>query len=174
MLDEICSLCRYERKYAIKVLGGARPIAGAGCKKRGGSKPKYGKEERKVFQVIWMTAEQPCGKRMKPAVKVWLPHYEKRHCKLGAPDRQRGDNRPVVGSQPFPVWKESLCHATGQFAALADSGAHRALGYGRTWVYGSRYGCPITGAASLSSMSTYLGRPEDGEKNAPARSRAAR
>ena len=46
-------------------------------KKRGGSVPKYGKEERKVFQVIWMAAEQPCGKWLKPTVKVWLPHYEK-------------------------------------------------------------------------------------------------
>ena len=36
-----------------------------------------------------MAAEQPCGKRMKPMVKVWLPHYEKRHGKLGAPVRQR-------------------------------------------------------------------------------------
>jgi len=89
LLDEICSLCSYERKYAIKVLGGARPIAGARGKKRGGSKPKYGKEERKVFHVIWMAAEQPCGKRMKPTVKVWLPHYEKRHGKLGAQVRQR-------------------------------------------------------------------------------------
>ena len=77
LLDEICSPFGYERKYEIKVLGGARPIAGAGCKKLGGSVPKYGKEERKVFQVIWMAAEQPCGKRMKPTVKVWLPQYEK-------------------------------------------------------------------------------------------------
>jgi hypothetical protein len=45
--------------------------------KAGGSKPKYGKKERKVFQVIWMAAEQPCGKWLKPTVKVWLPHYEK-------------------------------------------------------------------------------------------------
>jgi hypothetical protein len=46
-------------------------------KKRGGSVPKYGKEEGEVFQVIWMAAEQPCGKRMKPTVKVRLSHYEK-------------------------------------------------------------------------------------------------
>ncbi len=89
LLDEICSLCSYERKYAIKALGGVRPIAGARGKKRGGSNPKYGNEERKVFHVIWMAAEQPCSKRMKPTVKVWLPHYEKRHGKLGAQVRQR-------------------------------------------------------------------------------------
>ena len=46
-------------------------------KKPGGSVPKYGKKEGEAFQVIWMAAEQSCGKRMKPTVKVWLPHYEK-------------------------------------------------------------------------------------------------
>jgi hypothetical protein len=89
LLDEICSLCGYERKYDIKVLGGLRPIAGSRDKKRGGSVPKYGKEERRVFQVIWMAAEQPCGKRMKHTVKTWLPHYEKRHGQLGAQVRER-------------------------------------------------------------------------------------
>jgi len=140
LLDEICSLCGYERKHAIKVLGGARPIGGAGGKKRGGSKPKYGKEEKKVFQVIWMATEQPCGKRMKPngeGLASALREAARQVGGSGSPARsesQRGDNRPVVGSQPAPVWKESLCHATGQFAALADSGAHRALGCGRTWI----------------------------------------
>jgi hypothetical protein len=28
LLDEICVLCGYERKYASKLLGGRRPIAG--------------------------------------------------------------------------------------------------------------------------------------------------
>ena len=79
MLDEICSLCGYERKYAMKVLAGSRPIAGEEGKRRGGSKPRYGKMEKKVLQVIWLAADQPCGKRMKPTVRLWLPYYERRH-----------------------------------------------------------------------------------------------
>jgi hypothetical protein len=89
LLDEICSLCGYERKYAMKVLAGSRPIAGDEGKRRGGSKPRYGKMEKKVLQVIWLAADQPCGKRMKPTVRLWLPYYERRHEKLGLALRKR-------------------------------------------------------------------------------------
>ena len=89
LLDEICSLCGYERKYAMKVLAGSRPIAGEEGKRRGGSKPRYGKMEKKVLQVIWLAADQPCGKRMKPTVRLWLPYYERRHEKLGLALRKR-------------------------------------------------------------------------------------
>ena len=39
--DEICVLCGYERKYASKLLGGGRPIAGESGKCRGGSQRIY-------------------------------------------------------------------------------------------------------------------------------------
>jgi hypothetical protein len=32
-----------------------------------------------VIRAIWLSAEQPCGKRLKAALELWLPHYEKRH-----------------------------------------------------------------------------------------------
>jgi hypothetical protein len=78
LLDEVCALCGYERKYAIKVLGGKRPIAGSGRRRRGGSPARYGAAEREVIKAIWLKAEQPCGKRLKAALRLWLPHHEKR------------------------------------------------------------------------------------------------
>lgn len=78
LLDEICALCGYERNYASKVLAGERPIVGSGLKRRGGSQPVYGREERAVLKAIWLAAEQPCGKRLKAALELWLPYYEKR------------------------------------------------------------------------------------------------
>ncbi len=45
LLDEVCEMCEYDRKYAIKLLGGRRAIAGARGMKRGGSRPRYGEEE---------------------------------------------------------------------------------------------------------------------------------
>jgi hypothetical protein len=33
---------------------------------------RYGAAERAVIKAIWLTAEQPCGKRLRPA----LPYYE--------------------------------------------------------------------------------------------------
>jgi hypothetical protein len=81
LLDEVSALCGYERKYAMKVLGGKRPITGSG-RQRGGSKPVYGEAERRVLKEIWLAAEQPCGKRLKAALGVWLPHYEQEFGRL--------------------------------------------------------------------------------------------
>ena len=82
LLDEICVLCGYERKYASKLLGGRRPIAGESGRRRGGSQRIYTAVEREVIKAIWLSAEQPCGKRLKAALPLWLPFYQKRHGQL--------------------------------------------------------------------------------------------
>ena len=89
LLDEVCELCGYERKYAIKVLRGKRAIIGSSGRKRGGSQAIYGVAEREVIKAIWLAAEQPCGKRLKAALQVWLPHYEKRKEPLAESLRQK-------------------------------------------------------------------------------------
>ena len=73
LLDEICSLCGYERKYASKLLSGRRPIVGESGRRRGGSQRIYAAVEREVIKAIWLSAEQPCGKRLKAALPLWLP-----------------------------------------------------------------------------------------------------
>jgi len=42
---------------------------------------------------IWLTAEQPCGKRLAPVLRQWPPFYEGRHGRLSA--RQRSSIRQV-------------------------------------------------------------------------------
>lgn len=82
-------------------------------------------------------------------MKVWLPHYEKRQGKLGTRIRRcvlKKNSAATINrlsQQPVPVWKELLCHATGQCVEPADSGAHRAMGCGGVWFYGNRYGFPL-------------------------------
>jgi hypothetical protein len=78
LIDEVCEMCGYERKYCIKVLNGRLPIGGSGCR-RGGPHLRYGEAERSVLKVIWLAAEQPCGKRLKSAVPLWMPYYEREH-----------------------------------------------------------------------------------------------
>ena len=78
LLDEICALSGYERKYASRVLAGRRPIVGSGKWRRGGSPAPYGSAEREILKRIWLCAEQPCGKRLQAALALWLPHYERR------------------------------------------------------------------------------------------------
>lgn len=88
LLDEVCALCGYERKYAMKVLGGKRPLVGSGVR-RGGSPARYGAAEREVVKAIWLRAEQPCGKRLKPTLELWLPYHEKRNGALSKALRSR-------------------------------------------------------------------------------------
>lgn len=42
-----------------------------------------------IFWQIWKVAEQPCGKRLAAMREQWLPHYERRHGKLGKDLRKR-------------------------------------------------------------------------------------
>ena len=63
LLDEVCELCGYERKYAIKVLRGRTSDRGSSGEACGGSQAIYGVAEREVIKAIWLAAEQPCGKR---------------------------------------------------------------------------------------------------------------
>ena len=85
MLDELCHDYHYERKYAIKLLGGKLPAAGG--------RPKPGPERQyaviePVVRAIWLAAEQPCGKRLAPALGLWLPHYERHHGRVSGRQRQ--------------------------------------------------------------------------------------
>ena len=89
LLDEFCELCRYERKYAIKLLRGQRRREGKRRPQRSGAKPKYGEAEREVLKEIWLGSEQPCGKRLQPTVAIWLPDYEREHGPVVAPVRER-------------------------------------------------------------------------------------
>ena len=75
ILDEFCGVCGYCRKYAIRRLN--RPLPGP--RRRAGPRVRYGPEVKKVVQVIWKQSEWPCSKRLKPALLLWLPYYERRH-----------------------------------------------------------------------------------------------
>jgi len=79
ILDEFCAVCGYNRKYAIRAL-----------KKRSGK--KRAKPGRKPWydptmileplKEIWLATDQMCSKRLKVAIREWLPFYENEHGKL--------------------------------------------------------------------------------------------
>jgi len=85
MLDELCEDYEYERKYAIKMLGGTLPIPSG--RSAPGPEPQYGIIEPIVRQ-MWLAAEQPCGKRLVPILRQWLPYYERRFGSVSARQRQ--------------------------------------------------------------------------------------
>ena len=76
MLDELCEDYGYERKYAIKLLKGKLPVVSG--KKHPGPSPRYEVIEP-VVREVWLKSEQPCGKRLVPILKKWLPYYERRY-----------------------------------------------------------------------------------------------
>ena len=85
MLDDLCADYQYERKYAIKLLsGGLTPPA---ARVHPGPERRYG-EIQSVVQYIWLQAEQPCGKRLVPILRQWLPYYERRFERLSRGHRK--------------------------------------------------------------------------------------
>jgi hypothetical protein len=115
ILDEFCAVCGYARKYAIRLL--RRPLAGR--RRRAGPKVRYGPPVVKVLKEIWKHSEWMCSKRLKPAVALWLPYYERgqgelprevRRLVLKAssatidrvlrPTRRRGAGRGRSGTRP--------------------------------------------------------------------------
>ncbi len=82
MLDEFCEQWQCERKHAIKLLGGKVGWGGHIGVKRGAPET-YGPKVIKVLEAIWRVAEQPCGKRLKAMLPLWIPHYEEIHGRVG-------------------------------------------------------------------------------------------
>ena len=77
LITDFCEVTGLERKYAIKLLRRQRgPGRKSPVKKRGVEKT-YDEEVIKVLFEIWRHSEQPCGKRLRPMVKDWLPYYER-------------------------------------------------------------------------------------------------
>jgi len=85
MLDELCEDHQYERKYAIKLLRDNLPAPSG--RVRPGPEPRYEVIEPVVKQ-MWLTAEQPCSKRLVPILRQWLPYYEQRYGQLSSRQRQ--------------------------------------------------------------------------------------
>lgn len=79
LLDEVCEVCGYDRKHAIKLLNGSLKAPGG----RRGRKSEYDAPELlKALKVLWVKSGLLCSKRLKPALPHWLRHYEVHYAKL--------------------------------------------------------------------------------------------
>ncbi len=84
ILDEFCAVCGYSRKYALRLLH--RPLCSKG--RRPGPKVRYAGEVVEVLKAIWKLSEWMCSKRLKEALPLWLPYYERHHRPLPAATRR--------------------------------------------------------------------------------------
>lgn len=79
LLDEFCEQHGYERKYAIKLLQ-EQPVRPE-PRPRPGPEPRY-EPVQEAVERIWSCAEQLCGKRLAPALPLWLPYYGRHYGRL--------------------------------------------------------------------------------------------
>jgi len=72
ILDEFCAVCGHHRKHAIRLLN----TDGRKKKKKPGRPSKYGEDEIRVIEDIWLHSNRPCAPRLAGMIPLWLPHYE--------------------------------------------------------------------------------------------------
>jgi hypothetical protein len=73
LLDELCDLTGMNRKYLIRKLNKKK----SPTKSRRGTRTTYEPAiYLPIIKLIWLAADQICGKRMKSVIEDWLPFYE--------------------------------------------------------------------------------------------------
>ena len=79
ILNEFCSTSGYHRKHAITLLSQAHhsPDKNANPDGRGRKKIYAPEPLLAPLKQIWLATNQMCGKRLKAAMPIWLPFYEK-------------------------------------------------------------------------------------------------
>lgn len=76
ILDEFCSICHYNRKYAIRLLKNQHKKK----RKRPGQKPRYDSAALLTpLKEMWFASDQACSKKLKVILREWLPHYEEEY-----------------------------------------------------------------------------------------------
>jgi len=82
ILEELCAITGYHRKYAIGLLNKPRDeVATLKRKKRG---PTYSPKAIRVLQHIWEAGGYPWSERLKAMLPVWLPWARQRFSDLTA------------------------------------------------------------------------------------------
>lgn len=76
ILDEFCTTCGYNRKYAIRLLN-EKGNKSHQKKKRMGRRKKYVSEEINEFLIkLWKVSNLACSVRLKAMIPSWLPYYQ--------------------------------------------------------------------------------------------------
>jgi hypothetical protein len=78
ILDEFCATCKYNRKYAVRLLNSPiTPRVSKNLSKRGRKRQYSNPVILKVLRDIWVATNLPCSKRLTAILPLWLPHYDR-------------------------------------------------------------------------------------------------
>ena len=76
MLDQVCQVTGYHRKYAVRRLNGPPPESRPPRRRLRG--PTYGKPVDHALRLVWEAANYPWSVRLKALLPRWLPWLKKR------------------------------------------------------------------------------------------------
>jgi hypothetical protein len=133
ILDEICQMFKYHRKYAIRLLNVKEQALNKPKPAKRGRKPLY--DDPTILEVltdIWQKTNLPCAKRLKAILPLWLPFYdkfiipddiiEKLHKispatidRLMAPDRAKCNKIGLATTKPGSIIKKHIPIKTNQW-----------------------------------------------------------
>ena len=78
ILDEFCSNCGYNRKYAIRLLNDLPPRRRPCGSQRRRGPARYGSQTLSVLVAVWERAGYPWSRRLKALLPLWMPWIRKR------------------------------------------------------------------------------------------------
>lgn len=74
ILDEVCQVCDYNRKYAIRLFNGLPHGQRPRSHRRPGPSPLYTHPDiLRFLKHLWKASNLACGKRLKAMIPLWLP-----------------------------------------------------------------------------------------------------
>ena len=75
IINELCEICHYHRKHAIRLLSKFKRFIKPKIRKRG--KPSIYNQPPilAALERIWKDSSMPCSKRFVTIIPLWLPHY---------------------------------------------------------------------------------------------------
>lgn len=90
ILDEFCSICKYNRKYAIRLLN-KKVTKEAAKRKRSGRPREYNRPVIMHFlKILLRLTNLICSKRLKSCIPLWIDSYERSYCvRISEPDRKK-------------------------------------------------------------------------------------
>lgn len=132
MLNEFCTVCGYNRKYAIRLLNAPEKTSDPKSLSKRGRKKQY--DDPLILEVVkrlWVTTNLPCSKRLKVIIPLWLPFYprplpedvrEKLFTvspatidRLMAPSRSKYCKHGLATTKPGSILKEQIPIKTSQW-----------------------------------------------------------
>lgn len=132
ILNEFCSNCGYNRKYAIRLLNSKNKPKTQKVSKRGRKKFYHDPLIAQVLTDIWVATNLACAKRLKAMIPLFLPHYKKYILskeikekllkispatidRLMAPSRAKFTKKGLATTKPGSIIKKQIPIKTNQW-----------------------------------------------------------